>query len=238
MLDWDHAAVTRVKICGIKRLEDAERAIEYGADALGFLVGRRYASSDFISADAAASMIRSLPPFVTTVLVTHVVEAEEICGLATQLGCTAVQLHGDIARDAAAQIREQLPYVKMCKALHVTDSATTQSVQEWRGVVDAIVLDTAAPELDQIGGTGRTHDWTISATIVRQCPLPVILAGGLTAENVQGAIRQVRPYAVDVNSGTKDADGFKDPDKLRRFIRAAKPEGGALSRKLFVEQTS
>jgi phosphoribosylanthranilate isomerase len=214
--------MVRVKICGIKRLEDAQLAVQYGADALGFLVGRVHASPDFISANTAKSIIAKLPPFCSTVLVTHLEDAEDILRIARQTRCSTLQLHGDVKPRIAQIIRQGLPYLKIYKALHANEPKIFDLAEAWRNKVDALILDTAARETDQVGGTGKTHDWTISARVVISSPVPVILAGGLTPENVQTAIKLVQPYAVDVNSGTKDATGYKDPEKVRRFIEAAR----------------
>jgi phosphoribosylanthranilate isomerase len=212
----------RVKICANKRKEDALKAIEYGTDALGFLVGQVHASDDFISAVQAKEIVDALPPFCSTVLVTHIADGKEIVQLAKETNVDTVQLHGVSTRSDVAVIRDKLPYLKLYKAVHIIDKSSVEEAKGWEGFVDAILLDTANVAIDQVGGTGRTHDWSISARIVQETKLPVILAGGLTPENVAEAIRQVKPYGVDVNSGTKEHSGFKDPQKLRAFIENAK----------------
>ena len=225
----------RVKICGIRRVEDADAAIEAGADALGFLVGQVHASPDFIKPELARSIVRSLPPFASTVLVTHLPNPADIIRLAVATECSTIQLHGDTDFRGAAQIREKLPYAKLIKALHVNTRLTPDRARAWGEVVDAILLDTAVPELDQIGGTGKLHDWRVSAEVVHDCPMPVILAGGLTPDNVQAAIKTVHPYGVDVNSGTKNAEGFKDPRKVKAFVRNAKLMADAEQQKGILE---
>ena len=134
---------------------------------------------------------------------------------------TAIQLHGDTSPAQAAEIGQRLPLAKTYQAIHVVDGQSIGAARQYVGSVDAIVLDTINVATDQVGGTGQTHDWSISRQIAEQLPVPVILAGGLDPDNVK-AIRQVGPYGVDVNSGTKGPGGFKDHAKLKSFIDNAK----------------
>lgn len=210
-----------VKICGIRRLDDALAASRYGADELGFLVGQKHNSPDFLDPADAALIVRALPPSASSVLVTHLDEPDDIVALAAAIGVTTIQLHGDTSPDQAAIVKGRLPHLKTYKAIHVVDAQSIDTARQYT-TVDALVLDTLDASTDQVGGTGRTHDWAISRQIVEQLPIPVILAGGLTPDNVATAIRQVRPYGVDVNSGTKGPDGYKDHTKLKRFIGNAK----------------
>jgi phosphoribosylanthranilate isomerase len=213
--------VIRVKICGIRRLDDALAAAEYGADELGFLVGQKHTSPDFLEPADAAAIVRALPPSVSTVLVTHLAEPDDIVALAAEIGVTSIQLHGDTSPDQAATIKERVPQIKIYKAIHVIDAQSINTARQYT-LADALVLDTLDISTDRVGGTGRTHDWAISRQIVEQLSIPVILAGGLTPDNVATAVRHVRPYGVDVNSGTKGSDGYKDNAKLKRFIDKAK----------------
>ncbi|MBB3602020.1 phosphoribosylanthranilate isomerase [Mycolicibacterium sp. BK556] len=210
-----------VKICGIRRLQDALAAAEYGADALGFLVGQRHSSPDFLQPDEAATIIAALPP-VDTVLVTHLSEPDDIVTLAITMGVATIQLHGDTSPNQTRAIKDRMPDIKLAKAIHVIDHQSIDTARQYANTVDALVLDTINTSTDQVGGTGQTHDWSISRQIVAQVPIPAILAGGLTPDNVADAIRNVRPYGVDVNSGTKGPDGYKDRATLKRFIENAK----------------
>lgn len=210
-----------VKVCGIRRLDDALAAARYGADELGFLVGQKHHSPDFLDPADATAIVRVLPPSVSPVLVTHLDDPDDIVELATTIGASAIQLHGDTSPAQAAAIKEHLPHIRTYQAIHVVDAQSIDTATQYTKV-DALVLDTLDASTDQVGGTGRTHDWAISRQIVEQLPIPVILAGGLTPDNVAAAIRQVRPFGVDVNSGTKGADGYKDHAKLKAFIDNAK----------------
>lgn len=219
--------MTRVKICGVKRIEDALLAAELGADAIGLLVGRRHASTDFISPASAREIVLRLPPFVSPVLVTHVEDLDELRGLLDTLGVSTIQVHSQLSPDQIAVLRNEYPYLKVTKSYHVTDDASRAYGIAYRNAVDGFVLDTVNLASNQVGGTGKTHDWSISADIVTIYPdVPVILAGGLHPDNVAAAIAQVRPFGVDVNSGTKGPDGFKDPLKLKQFITRAKGHAG------------
>lgn len=212
----------KVKICGIKRKEDALAAASYGADAIGLLVGQRHTSNDFIGEETAKEITRSLPPFCSSVLVTHITSISEIVGLTQRIGVTTIQLHGDSTPEDAQEIKRQLPHIKLYKVIHVNDESSIEFGKQFLGVVDAILLDTANKATGQVGGTGLVHDWNISRRIIEMYSKPVILAGGLGPDNVREAIEVVNPFGVDVNSGTKNADGFKDYSKLKQFIEAAK----------------
>jgi len=212
-----------VKICGIRRHEDALIAAELGADAIGLLVGQRHNSPDFISAAVAREISRTLPPSVEAVLVTHITEVDEIERLLRQSGITAVQLHSEITADSVANLRTRFPDLKVFKSVHVISAESVRYPEGFSKVVDGFVLDTINVATDQVGGTGNIHDWSISQKIVERFPdIPIILAGGLNSENVRSAIESVHPFGVDVNSGTKGSDGFKDARKMREFIREAK----------------
>jgi len=215
-----------VKICGIRRHEDALIAAELGADAIGLLVGQRHNSPDFISAAVAREISRTLPPSVEVVLVTHITEVDEIDRLLRQSGIRAVQLHSEITADSIANLRTRFPDLKVFKSVHVISAESVRYPEGFSKVVDGFVLDTINVATDQVGGTGNIHDWSISQKIVERFPdIPIILAGGLNSKNVRSAIESVHPFGVDVNSGTKGSDGFKDARKMREFIREAKRLG-------------
>lgn len=214
--------MVRVKICGIKRKEDAIAAINCGADAIGVLVGQRHTSDDFIGSERAKSIVQALPPFCSSVMVTHLTDVSSIVTLAGKIGVTTIQLHGETTPKDAKAIKDALPYMKVYKAIHVVDESTVEWGRQFLPFVDAVLLDTVNPATGQVGGTGLTHDWAVSKKMIELYDKPVILAGGLTPENVVGAIKTVKPFGVDVNSGVKGADGFKDLEKLRLFIANAK----------------
>ena len=210
----------RVKICGISSVEDARAAAAAGADAVGCLVGLQHPSPDGVDAAAAGVIFAALPPFVARVLVTHRTTVEEVAALAAEAHPTVVQLHGPFPLETIPLLRAALPHVAIVKNVHVEGEESLDAAREAGGVADAVLLDSKTK--DRIGGTGTTHDWTISARIVREVATPIILAGGLNPENVAEAIARVNPWAVDVNSGTRGPDGRKSHFRIRAFVAAAK----------------
>jgi len=201
--------MVKVKICGITNLDDALLAVDAGADALGFVFYG--ASPRNVSPDQAAEIIRRLPPFLQTVGLFVNESAQTVNETAERCGLDIVQLHGEEPPEYCAAIRR-----RVLKALRVKDSSSLDTIKEYR--VAAILLDAWSPKAR--GGTGETFNWDIAAAAATQGR--IILAGGLTPENVADAIRQVRPYGVDVSSGVEAAPGKKDPIKVRKFISKAK----------------
>jgi phosphoribosylanthranilate isomerase len=214
-----------VKICGVRRQEDALIAAELGAGAIGLLVGQRHKSPDFISATVARHVARALPSSVEAVLVTHLEDIDELERLLQESEITTVQLHSEIAPGSVERLRGRLPYLKIFKSVSVISADSVAYPEVFRKLVDGFVLDSINVATDQVGGTGKTHDWSISRQIVMRYPeIPIILAGGLNSENVRSAIEHVHPFGVDVNTGTKAPDGFKAPRKMEAFIVQAKRE--------------
>jgi phosphoribosylanthranilate isomerase len=181
-----------------------------------------HSTSTFLSAEQAAEIVARLPLFCSSVLVTHLSRPEQVMPILKIADVTTLQLHGDTTPEETVQIKMQLPYLKTYKAIHVFDESAIQEAAQYISCVDGIILDTAIRATGQVGGTGKTHDWSISKAVVRSIALPVILAGGLNPENIAEAIRTVQPYGVDVNSGVSKAGGIKDHEKLRLFIARAK----------------
>ncbi|MBI2193838.1 MAG: phosphoribosylanthranilate isomerase [Planctomycetes bacterium] len=201
--------VCRVKVCGITRAEDALLAAEFGAAAIGLIFAE---SKRQVTPDAAADIVRQLPPFVTPVGVFVNERPEEIRRLAERCGLGAVQLHGDETPDDL----RALAGLKTIKVVRVRDRSSLEGLAEYPA--SAFLLDTYSAEAR--GGTGQTFDWQATRGI--RFPAPVILSGGLHAENVARAIEQVQPHAVDVSSGVESAPGIKDPGLLRRFFEAVR----------------
>lgn len=194
-------------------------AISSGADALGFLIGLQYATDDEIDAARAAEIIAATPPLIATVLVTHRGEAQWVIETAKTMGANTIQLHGDFNIRDVSRLRKELPGIKLIKAVHVRGPESIKEAAETAKSYDAILIDTETAT--RIGGTGQIHDWSISARIIESTSRPVILAGGLTPENVREAILTVKPYAVDVNSGVEYPNGKKSPDRVWTFVSRA-----------------
>lgn len=199
----------RVKICGITSADDALHAAASGADALGFVFYER--SPRYLTPAAAAAICAELPPFITRVGLFVNEAPERIRAIAGQCGLDAIQLHGDEAPDDCL--------AAPCRVIKgVRPSVGDDLDQLVRYPVAALLVDAAIP--GQYGGTGQRADWTVAAELA--ATRRIILAGGLTPDNVAEAIRRVRPYAVDVSSGVESAPGRKDPEKVAAFLRNAK----------------
>ena len=200
---------TPVKICGIRSLDDARLASDLGATAIGFIFWPD--SPRFIDPYRARTIVRSLPPFVVPVGIFVDQPPDHVRAVARLVRLGAVQLHGQETADACAQCGERV--IKAVTIAPGLDPATLLA-----GVPDTATVLLDAHDPVRRGGTGRTIDWTVAASIaVRR---RTILSGGLTPENVAGAIAAVRPYAVDVSSGVEASPGVKDPGKLRAFFAA------------------
>jgi len=210
----------KVKICGIKRIEDAIKAVEFGADAIGVLIKTQ--SKNSIDENTARDIVRNLPQFCNSVMVVTITSIEEIVRLARFIGVTTIQLHGDNSPEEISNIKRELPFVKVIKTLHVINEDCVENGKKYFEYADAILLDSANHSRGAAGGTGLTHDWSISREVVKVSRIPVILAGGLKPENVAKAIKTVKPYGVDVQSGVNGENGFKDYEKMKNFIERAK----------------
>jgi len=211
-----------VKLCSIKNENDIRAVIDSGANAAGFLVGQVHSSNDFISPSKAAELVSLLPQQITPVLVTHQTKFESIADLIDETSITTVQLHGDFDVEQIKMLRSSLSHqIKLIGVFHVGVTAL-ELLPSLCSYVDTILLDSCNPSTGQVGGTGMTHDWNQSAEIVRKATVPVILAGGLKPENVSAAIKKVKPFGVDVNSGVKDSQGFRSYERCISFVRNAK----------------
>lgn len=203
----------RIKICGITNLEDAKKATESGADAIGFIFVE--SSPRKILPQSAAGIIDKLPKEIFKVGVFANQKIEEI--KATLDGCKidAIQFHGD----ETPEFCNEFSSFKIIKAFRVKDKTSQDEAKDYKKV-DAFLLD--AFSKDTLGGTGKVFDWNIARDFIKSCEKPVILSGGLTSENIIDAIKTVRPYAVDVSSGVESTPGKKDYRLLGEFIEKAK----------------
>lgn len=200
----------KIKICGITRPQDAEAAVAAGADLLGLVFYDK--SPRHVTLGVASDISRAVPPHVLRVGLfvnaapEHVIEAAGVCGL--QL----LQFHGDESPEYCAQFG-----LMTMKAFRVSGPASLETLGQYR--TDAWLLD--AHVSGKYGGTGQRFDWSLAAQATK-LGRPVFLAGGLTPENVGEAVRQVRPYGVDVSGGVESAPGIKEAAKVRAFIQAAR----------------
>ncbi|MEA1895483.1 MAG: phosphoribosylanthranilate isomerase [Euryarchaeota archaeon] len=227
---------TRIKICGNTNPADLAYAILCGADAVGFITDVPVRSPRKIDTETAKELIKQVPVFVDSVLVIMPDDLGSAMALIQETHPTCVQIHSDLPVSELAEISKT---VKLIKTIAVPKDAPAgiadhilSRIDALSGIADAILLDTSISSRTSTstgaksgeeggarsGGTGKVHDWGISAEIVERSRLPIILAGGLTPDNAADAIRKVHPYAVDTASGI-ETDRKRNPDKVRRFIR-------------------
>jgi phosphoribosylanthranilate isomerase len=197
---------TAVKICGITRVEDAQAAARSGAHAIGLIFYRP--SPRYVTPEKAAEIIRALPPFVTAVGLFVDATAQEVRDVLARAPVDLLQFHGAEAPEFCRQFG--VPYMKAVRVR--TGVNLLQYAHDYHDA-KALLLDAFVEGLH--GGSGATFDWTL---VPRSLPLPVVLSGGLNADNVTDAIRKVRPWAVDVSSGVEAGKGIKDAAKLAAFM--------------------
>ena len=196
----------KVKICGMTQLKDALFAVEQGVDAVGFIFYKK--SPRAVTMKTVREIIKKLPPLVETVGVFVNESAERVNKMADYCGLDLVQLHGEESPAFCRKIRR-----RVIKAFRVKDLQSIKQLSKFP--VSGFLLDTFSDNLH--GGTGKTFDWNLALPAKKMGP--VILAGGLTPRNILQAVRQVRPYGVDVCSGVEKSPGIKDLEKVRAFLK-------------------
>ena len=199
----------KVKVCGMTSLKDALVAVEVGADAVGFIFYKKSLRS--VTMKTVREIVLELPPFVDTVGVFVDETAEQINKIADYCNLDIIQLHGDESPTFCKKIRR-----KVIKAFRIKDMQSVKKLSSFQ--VSGFLLDTFSENLH--GGTGKVFDWNLALPAKKFGP--VIMAGGLTPNNVQQAVRQIRPYGVDVCSGVESEPGIKDHKKVRAFLNNAK----------------
>lgn len=212
----------RIKVCCIETAAEAKTALRLGASALG-LVSEMPSGPGVIGEDEIAGIAATVPPFVTTVLLTSRTEVEDIVRQQRRCGVNAIQLCEPLANPDHLALRERLPGISIIRVVHVDGETSVDEALAVGDTVDALLLDTGVREGPdrQLGGTGRTHDWSLSARIVARAAVPVFLAGGLRPDNVGEAIRSVSPFGVDVCNGVR-RDDVLDETALAAFVAAAR----------------
>lgn len=212
-----------VQIAGVVDAEEARLLVECGVDFLG-LPFRLDVHREDCTPQQAARFVAELPTRVEAVLITYLSEPREVAALAAELGVGWVQLHGRIEPGAVAALRRVAPRLRVAKSLVVRGGDAPElrvALARYAPHVDAFVTDSFDPATGASGATGRTHDWAISRELAALSPRPLVLAGGLTPENVRRAILAVRPAAVDAHTGVEGPDGRKQRALVRRFVAEA-----------------
>ena len=196
----------RVKICGITSIKDLNIAIKAGADAIGMVVDVAQSPRN-ITITQAKEIIKATPLFIDTVVVTVPEDIDHLMKINKELKPRILQIHG--LEDSYQKIRDKLPYVQLFGAVRVKPSLKIEWVVKFTSYLDAILID--------------SYDWEISKRIKEAvAPTPLILAGGLTPQNIKKAINTVKPNGVDVSSGVEASPGIKDRDKVFEFVKNAK----------------
>ena len=220
---------TRLKVCCISCVEEAQIAVKAGASALG-LVAEMPSGPGPIPDSLIREIAATVPPPVSRFLLTSRTDADAIVEHARACGVDTVQLVDAVTVETYAAIRGALPYLRIVQVLHVEDEATLDAARRVAPHVHAILLDSGRPgaTVRELGGTGRVHDWAISRRVVEAASCPVFLAGGLTPANVAEAIERVRPYGLDLCSGLRTA-GKLDRGRLGALVAAIEAKDAELS---------
>lgn len=220
-----------IQIAGILDQAEARMLAESGVHRLGFPLGLDLHRED-LSEEEAAAVIRNAGVGARAWLITYLRDPPSVAALCDRLGCAGVQLHGPVDPHRAAGLRELRPGLQVIKSLIVRNGNLPEleaGVTAFAPHVDGFITDTFDPATGASGATGKTHDWAVSRRLVELSPRPVILAGGLTPENVAEAIETVRPAGVDAHTGVEDENGRKDPDRVRAFVAEAGKAFAALT---------
>ncbi len=208
-----------VKICGVTTTEDARLVLESGADMLGMIVDVPVASPRKIPLDTAVEIAHSLQGDIDLVAVLLPRTVQEVERVVQRLEPFAIQLHGFESNAFLSAVRDAVRGIKVIKTVHVDETGAIHGGLPDSDCLDFLLLDTVA---DQLGGTGKVHNWATSARLVEESTVPVLLSGGLSPSTVCDAIRAVKPYGVDVASGVESRPGRKSKEKVEQFVRNAR----------------
>jgi phosphoribosylanthranilate isomerase len=199
-------------------VEDVRLAVKYGADALGF-VSAMPSGAGIIDESLIPVLTSVVPPGVGTFLLTSLFNSDDIISQIRRCRTNSVQLVDSVDTNVYEKIRQELPHIKIVQVIHVTGNNSVKEAETISAYVDALLLDSGNPNLKikELGGTGRTHDWSVSKTICESVSKPVFLAGGLNPDNIEVAVQTVHPFGVDVCTGLR-INGRLDEFKLKTFI--------------------
>lgn len=214
--------MVKVKICANKTIEEAKMCLDAGADIIGILVGQEHNSNDFVDQEMAKKIVKYVDKRCEISLVTHLTDAKKIIELSKYIGNDIIQLHSNIEENEVKKIAQALPKIKLVRLIHISKEGIVKTDIKNMKYADFYLLDSFNLKTNQVGGTGITHDWYKSNELIKKLDKPVFLAGGLTPQNVETAIKIAQPYGVDVNSGCKNKFGRKDREKVKEFVNKAK----------------
>ena len=210
----------RVKICCIASIDEAALAVDYGASALG-LVSHMPSGPGVVGDEIIAGIAATVPPAIGTFLLTSRQKVTDIIKQQRVFRTNTIQICDRLTQGTHRELKDALPGISIVQVIHVTGNESIDEAEQVAPHVDAILLDSGNQKLavKELGGTGRTHDWTLSRAIRERIGIPLFLAGGLTPENVVQAIEEVGPFGLDLCSGVR-TDGQLDATKLKRFFSA------------------
>ena len=210
----------RFKVCCIQSIAEARLAIAHGASALG-LVSAMPSGPGVLEEDQIRAIATSVPPPIATFLLTSLTDASLLIEQARYCACSTLQLCNRTTADTRLRIRKHAPAIRIVQVVHVTSPESLKEAREAEQGSDALLLDSGRPTAEQqeLGGTGRIHDWALSRKIVRAAQVPVFLAGGLNATNVKAAWQQVQPFALDLCTSVRTQNAL-DAAKLQAFVLA------------------
>lgn len=214
--------MTKIKICCISSIEEAETAVYFGASALG-LVSEMPSGPGVINNLLIKEIASTIPPCVDTFLLTSKQFSEEIIVQQKELKTNTIQICDRLLDGNYKKIKNSLPGIRIVQVIHVVDESSVEEAIEISNLVDAILLDSGNQNLNikELGGTGKTHNWELSKKIRTSISKPLFLAGGLNSSNVKEAIEKVQPYGVDICSGVR-TNGKLDRKKLELFINTVR----------------
>lgn len=213
---------TKVKICCIQNIDEANLAIQYGASAIG-LVSEMPSGPGPIFEAKIREIAEAVPKSINTFLLTSKTDSREIINQLKRCGTDTVQIVDSLTSGNYEDIRNAIDDISIVQVIHVINDHSLKQAIETAPYVDALLLDSGNPSLATkvLGGTGKTHNWQISNSICRNVDIPVYLAGGLNQHNISAAIKTVRPFGVDVCTGVR-SDRILDKDKLSEYMRQIK----------------
>jgi len=218
--------IPKVKICCISSIEEADLAIKYGASAIG-LVSEMPSGPGVISEDLIEEIASSVPPEINTFLLTSKTNADLIIEQHIKCITTTLQIVDRVNNNVLIKLRKELPAIRLIQVIHVTGEESITEAINVEQFVDVLLLDSGNQKLKvkELGGTGRTHDWTISRKIRDAVSVPVYLAGGINANNVLDAVREVEPFGIDLCSGVRE-NGKLNEKLLEEFFSVFKMYDG------------
>jgi phosphoribosylanthranilate isomerase len=216
----------KVKICCIQSIEEAELAIKYGASAIG-LVSEMPSGPGVISEDLIEKIAAAVPSTIDSFLLTSKLDADSIIEQHRKCKTTTLQIVDRVKTNVLIKLKQELPAIRLVQVLHVNGEESITEAKNVAQFVDALLLDSGNQKLavKELGGTGRTHDWTISRKIRDAVSVPVYLAGGINAKNVLDAAKEVEPFGIDLCSGVRTENKL-DEKRLEEFFSVFKMYNG------------